>query len=137
MSALTRGDYDWINLAQCIRGQAARAGIEHEEGTPPEGVVVRMADRIIALESELAGRDPAGAVEEARTYIQRLFPRGLVSLRDVLSDLAVAQGRIARGLHADGRERRRAAIPAEAHHGRQDRLDRAQERHDARAERTA
>lgn len=47
----------------------------------------------------------AAAVRETARYIERITPRGLVNRDDMLADLTVAELRISRGLHANGREK--------------------------------
>lgn len=43
--------WDYVNLGVCIKQQAERLGIEHED-IPPEGVVVRIAEAAIAARRE-------------------------------------------------------------------------------------
>ena len=51
MSGFSKQDYELINLGVCIKNQADRLGIEHE-GVPLEGVVVRIAERALAVTPE-------------------------------------------------------------------------------------
>lgn len=51
----------------------------------------------------------AEAVRETSRYLQRIFPRkGLVNRADILADIEIAAGRLGRGIHANGRDKRPA-----------------------------
>ncbi len=51
--AFKKTDYDFINLAVSIKGQADRLGIEHD-GVPHEGVVASIAQRAVDAEARIA-----------------------------------------------------------------------------------
>lgn len=66
MSLFSKADYALINLGACIKDQADRLGVEHED-VPLEGVVVRITARAygalgyIDKTIDNIAADPAGA----------------------------------------------------------------------------